>query len=287
MLHETTWARRHTVLSTSPLSAHRPRPAQGIKHERLGRDIRRALVSGQFVLHYQPRVELSSGLISSSEALIRWLYRRQGMIPHAEFLPVAERSNLINWIGAWVLDEACAEAVRWAGGRVSVNVSARQLQSGVLLAQLGSALEHSGLSPDRLELELTESTLVDDSTETLLTLSAIRDLGVGLALDEFGAGYASLSTLKRLPLTAIKLDRSLVRELPANREDAAIVRALVETGHAVGLAVVAEGIETEAQRAFLAGIDCDHGQGPLFSKPVPAVQARILMDGHNPMPSHA
>ena len=136
------------------------------------------------------------------------------------------------------------------------------------------ALEQSGLRPDRLELELTESMLVDSSADTLLALSAVRDLGVGLALDDFGTGFASLSMLKRLPLTTMKLDRSLVRELPSNREDAAIVRAVIGTGHAMGLTVVAEGIETEAQRAYRSGIGCDEGQGYLFSHPLPAEQLR-------------
>lgn len=285
MLHETIRDAGHTASCAFPTSMARPCRAQAPKRQAIGPEVRRALDAGRFLLHYQPRIELSSGLVSCSEALIRWPDRRRGMIPPGEFIPVAERSDLINGIGAWVLHEACAEAMRWAGGRVSVNVSARQLQSGVLPGQLASALEQSGLAPERLELELIESMLVDNSMDTLLTLSAIRDLGVGLALDDFGTGYASLSMLKRLPLTVMKLDRSLVRELPANREDAAIVRAVIETGHAIGLTVVAEGIETEAQRAFLSGIGCDQGQGYLFSRPVPAEQVRIHMS--RPAQSHA
>ena len=288
MLHETIQVSGPTTIHRSSTIAARPCRVPAARHQALGRDVRRALETGRFLLHYQPRIELSSGLIASSEALIRWPDRRRGMIPPADFIPVAERSDLINGIGAWVLQEACTEAMRWGGGRVSVNVSARQLQSGALPTQLASALDQSGLPPDRLELELIESMLIDNSTDTLLTLSAIRDLGVGLALDDFGTGYASLSMLKRLPLTVMKLDRSLVRELPGNREDAAIVRAVVETGHAIGLTVVAEGIETEAQRAFLSGIGCDQGQGYLFSQPVPAKHIRVYMsDPRNPTPLHA
>ncbi len=241
---------------------------------RLERELRTATVAGAFVLHYQPRLCLASGAVEVNEALIRWPDRKRGLIPPNAFIPIAERSDLINLIGAWVLLEACSEAVSWSRARLSVNVSARQLQSGVLPIQLAMALEQSGLPPDRLELELTESMLVDGSTDTLLTLSAIRDLGVGLALDDFGTGFASLSMLKRLPLTVMKLDRSLVRDLPTNREDAAIVRAVIETGHAMRLTVVAEGIETEDQRAFLSGIGCDEGQGYLFSHPLPADQLR-------------
>lgn len=241
---------------------------------RLERELRVATVAGAFVLHYQPRLCLASGAVEVNEALIRWPDRKHGLIPPSAFIPIAERSDLINLIGAWVLVAACSEASGWSRARLSVNVSARQLQSGVLPIQLAVALEQSGLPPERLELELTESMLVDASTDTLLALSAIRDLGVGLALDDFGTGFASLSMLKRLPLTVMKLDRSLVRDLPTNREDAAIVRAVIETGHAMRLTVVAEGIETEAQRAFLSGIGCDEGQGYLFSHPLPADQLR-------------
>ncbi|MBC7801563.1 MAG: EAL domain-containing protein [Gemmatimonadaceae bacterium] len=241
---------------------------------RLERELRLATAAGTFLLHYQPRLSLGTGRIEANEALIRWPDRKRGLIPPNTFIPVAERSDLINLIGAWVLLEACSEAAGWGPHRLSVNVSARQLQSGVLPVQLAIALDQSGLPPDRLELELTESMLVDSSYDTLLALSAIRDLGVGLALDDFGTGFASLSMLKRLPLTVMKLDRSLVRELPTNREDAAIVRAVVGTGHAMRLTVVAEGIETEAQRAFLSGIGCDEGQGYLFSHPLPSDQLR-------------
>lgn len=238
------------------------------------RDLRAAAISGAFVLHYQPRLCLTTGVTEVNEALIRWPDRKHGLIPPNAFIPIAEQSDLINLIGAWVLIEACSEAGGWARARLSVNVSARQLQSGVLPIQLAMALEQSGLPPENLELELTESMLVDGSTDTLLALSAIRDLGIGLALDDFGTGFASLSMLKRLPLTVMKLDRSLVRDLPMNREDAAIVRAVIETGHAMRLNVVAEGIETEAQRAFPCGIGCDEGQGFLFSHPLPADQLR-------------
>ncbi len=146
-----------------------------------------------------------------------------------------------------------------------------------MLAQVAAALEGSALPPERLELELTESVLAEASPDVLLALSAVRDLGVGLALDDFGLDFASLSMLKRLPLTGMKLDRSLIRDLPADREDAAIVRAVIAAGHALGLSVVAEGIEAEEQRAFLAGCSCDEGQGYLFSEPVSAAQLRARM----------
>ncbi len=207
----------------------------------------------------------------ANEALVRRPDHKFGLIPADAPVSIAEQGDLI---GVWLLIEACKEAACWNGARLSVNVSTRQLQSGTLPLQLATAFEQSGLPPDRLELELAESLLVDSSTDTLLALSAIRDLGVGLALDDFGTGFASLSMLKRLPLTAVKLHHSLVRELPMNREDGAIARAAIETGRAMRLTTVAEGVETEAQRAYLSGIGCDEGQGCLFSQPLPAGQLR-------------
>lgn len=276
------------MIIATPINGHlRPTPptrlslGDGIgsvkERRRLERKLRAAAAAGAFILHYQPRLSLATGAVKANEALIRWPDRKHGLMPPHSFIPVAEQSDLINLISAWVLLEACTEAMGWGQHRLSVNVSARQLQSGALPIQMAAALEQSGLPPDRLELELAESMLVDGSTDTLLTLSAIRDLGVGLALDDFGTGFASLSLLKRLPLTAMKLDRSLVRDLPDNREDAAIVRAVIGTGHAMGLVVVAEGIETEAQRAFLSGVGCDEGQGTLFSHPLPAGQLRLKL----------
>lgn len=271
-------AAHHATPRRTPSPPARPAAIDGrmeaATRRRLERGLRAATAAGAFVLHYQPRLCLATGEIVANEALIRWPDRKQGLIPPSAFIPIAERSDLINHIGAWVLTEACREAARWDGIRVSVNVSARQLHSGVLPTQLATAFERSGLPPDRLELELTESLLMDSSTDTLLALSAIRDLGIGLALDDFGTGFAGLSMLKRLPLTVMKLDRSLVRELPTSREDAAIVRALVEASRAMRLTTVAEGIETEGQRAYLSGIGCDDGQGYLFSHPLPAKQLR-------------
>jgi EAL domain-containing protein (putative c-di-GMP-specific phosphodiesterase class I) len=250
--------------------------AEAAQRRRLQRDLEVAIRDNAFVLHYQPRLSLATGDIVGAEALIRWPHRKRGLVPPGAFIPLAERTGQITSIGEWVVRTACIAATGWPHDwTVSVNVSARQLSDGALLQQVATALDESGLSPDRLELELTESMLVDVSLDTLLTLSAIRDLGVGIALDDFGTGFASLAMLKRLPLTVMKLDRSLVRDLPGDREDAAIVRAVVQTGHALGLSVVAEGIETEQQRAFLSGIGCDEGQGYLFSHPVPESQLRL------------
>ena len=245
---------------------------------RLRRDLTEAATHDGFVLHYQPRVNLRSGVVTGAEALIRWPHRRRGLMPAGSFIPVAEQIGLITDIGAWVLRAACQAAHGWSRSiRIAVNVSARQLHDQELLRQIGESLASSGLDPERLEIELSEAILLDDDLDTLLALSAIRDLGVGITLDDFGAGVASLSMLKRLPLEQIKLDRALIRTLPDNAEDVAIVQAIIDTGHALGLAVVAEGIETETQRSLLAAMGCDHGQGYLFSHPLPEEQFRARL----------
>lgn len=241
---------------------------------RIRAELEIATRDGAFILHYQPRVCLKNGEPVGAEALLRWVHRKRGMIAPASFLPAAEASGQITRIGGWVLEAACVEAATWQRGTVCVNVAAGQLRDGALLTQIGAALERSGLPPERLEVEFTESTLSDLDPDMLLTLSAIRDAGAGLVLDDFGTGHASLSLLKHVPLTAIKLDRSLIRGLPADLEDAAIARALTDMGHALGLTVVAEGVETEAQRSFLSATGCDEAQGFLLSPPAPADRVR-------------
>ena len=263
------------------VSRHDTPPLPGEGHaerahlRRLRRDLTEATLHDDFILHYQPRVALRNGATVGAEALIRWPHRKRGLMVAGSFMPVAEQSGLITDIGAWVLRAACVAATLWAASvRISVNVSARQLHDQELLRQIGEALETSGLEPERLEIELSEAILLDDDLDTLLTLSAIRDLGVGITLDDFGSGVASLSMLKRLPLEQIKLDRALIRTLPDDPEDVAIVQAIVDTSHALGLGVVAEGVETEAQRSLLTAMGCDHGQGYLFSQPLPEDQFR-------------
>ncbi len=219
---------------------------------------------------------------SRREALLRWPHRSGGAVAPSAFLPIAEQSSLIVEIGGWAMRNACREAACWRDRalRVSVNVAARQLKDCALLRQAPVALEASGLAPERLEFELPEEMLIDVDADTLLGLAALRDLGIGLSLKEFGHRYGSLSALRRLPLTGLKLDRTLVRNLPDDKEEAAIIGATVGAAHALGLMVTAEGVETEDQRAFLSGIGCDLGQGFLFSPAMSADRFRSELAGH-------
>ncbi len=249
------------------------RRAQSAEQRSLRRDLSAATSEGRFVLQFQPRMPLRPGRTAAAEAMVRWPHRKRGMMSPASFMPMAEQTGHVVEIGGWALREACREAAAWPGViGVSVNASRRQVREGLLAGQVGVALAESGLDPERLTLELTEALLLDLDIETIMTLSAIRDLGVGLTADDFGAAHASVATLKRLPLTGMKLDRTLVRGLPDDAEDAAIARGLIGIGHAVGLVVAAEGVETDAQRTCLARAGCDEAQGPLFGHAVTAAQ---------------
>jgi EAL domain-containing protein (putative c-di-GMP-specific phosphodiesterase class I) len=238
---------------------------------RLRRDLATAVSRGSFLLQFQPRVSLASGQQTGAEALLRWPNGPRGLVSPGAFLPLAAEAGLAGAIGTWVLQAACKAAVQWPHELpVAVNVSPEQLACGGLAAQVTAALDASGLCADRLELELPESLAADAEPDTLLRLAALRDLGVGLVLDDFGAAHGNLTALRRLPLTAVKLDGCVVRGLPGDCEDAAMARITIQMAHALGLSVTAEGIETEAQRACLAVLGCDDGQGFLFSLPLPA-----------------
>ncbi|HTR15420.1 MAG TPA: EAL domain-containing protein [Acetobacteraceae bacterium] len=281
-------ANLHDTLATDP--GRRSRAGAGLRARsemaegrRLEAELRAAVSAGEFLLHYQPRICLRDGAIRGVEALLRWPHGRRGNTPPATFLPVAERSGLIHEIGAWVLRTACTEAAQWPGGavapRISVNIAAAQFEDGAVLRDVAAALEITGLPPERLELEFTEALLAETDEETFLALAALRDQGVGLVLDDFGDGLASLLPLRRLPLTALKLGRTLTRGLPRDPEDLAIARAIVETGHALGLSVLGAGIETEAELQALRAIGCDEGQGYLFCRPMAAEPLRARLAG--------
>jgi len=239
------------------------------------RDLRSALAAGQYEMHYQPQVCGRNGQIRGVEALIRWRHPERGLIPPLKFIPIAEETGVIEAIGAWVLNEACRQKAAWrAAGitdlRVAVNLSALQLRSPALVDEVKAAMLTHGIGPDELELEVTESTAMEDPERAIGQLKALRDLGVALAIDDFGTGYSSLAYLKMLPIHTLKLDRAFVRDIESDENDAAISAATLALARSLGLKVVAEGVETEAQREFLSRHDCDLLQGYLFGKPEPA-----------------
>ena len=245
--------------------------AEAADRRRMERELAAATREGRLALHYQPRLMLEGGRPLGAEALIRWPHRKRGMLPQGMFLPVAERSGQVAEIGAWALAAACRDAADWPGQPVvAVNIAACHLASPDLLSHVAAALEGADLPPERLELGLSESVLQEVDTDIFLALAAMRDLGVGLSVDDFGSGVGSLTLLRRLPLTTLRLDRSLIRELPRDAEAVAITRAAIAAGHALGLGVGAIGIDAERQRTVLADCGCDEGQGPLFGAPLDA-----------------
>ncbi len=242
--------------------------------QRTGRELRQALERGEFVLHYQPRFDLARGAITGAEALLRWLHPQRGLVPPGEFVPHAEAAGLIVPLGAWVLAEACRQARGWSeaghGLTVGVNVSPAQLRHPDMLQTVDDALSSSGLRPMLLELEITEGLLVEATDGVRGCLAGLAARGVQLAIDDFGTAYSSLAYLRRLPAQRIKIDRSFVRDIGSDAEDEAVVRAIVTLGHSLGKQVVAEGVETEAQMAFLREHGCDEAQGYLLAPPVAA-----------------
>jgi diguanylate cyclase (GGDEF)-like protein/PAS domain S-box-containing protein len=240
-------------------------------------DLRIAIVRGEFELFYQPQVDSRSGEITGMEALIRWHHPQRGLVAPNRFIPIAEETGLIVPIGEWVLREACRQAKRWhdagqSGLRISVNLSARQLQQGDLGEQIAAILAASNLQPQTLELELTESLLMDDPLTAVKLLHALTALGVRIAIDDFGTGYSSLAYLKRFPVSRLKIDRSFVRDLSTDANDAAIVQAVVAMAESLKMEVIAEGVETVEQLRFLAAHGCFAVQGFLFSRPLPATE---------------
>ena len=250
----------------------------------LENDLRGALERGELRLHYQPIVSLGTGQVVGFEALARWQHPTRGLVPPLAFIPLAEETGLILPLGRWVLESACTQAERWNRGRsadlaplfVSVNLSARQFTKGDLVEDVGSTLARTGLEADALELEITESVLMDQSEAGIRALSDLRGLGVRLVLDDFGTGYSSLSYLKHLPLDTIKIDRSFVAGIEG-AADRSIVDAVIALAHGLGIGVVAEGIETQSQSDRLRDLGCDYGQGYLFSRPVPAARTAALL----------
>jgi diguanylate cyclase (GGDEF)-like protein len=256
--------------------------AQSIEHLALETALRRALERDQLSLHYQPKVDMASGQVTGVEALLRWEHPEFGTVSPLQFIPLAEETGLIVPIGRWVLREACAQNMAWQrhGLRpisMAVNLSPRQFADEHLLEDVDEALAGSGMSPVLLQLEVTESMVMRNVSRAVRVLDAIRSRGIRLAIDDFGTGYSSMSLMKQLPIDTIKIDRSFVRDLPDDSEDRAIAQAIIGMGNALGMTVIAEGVETAEQEAFLRTHGCDEIQGFLFSKPLPSRQLADLL----------
>jgi diguanylate cyclase (GGDEF)-like protein/PAS domain S-box-containing protein len=248
-------------------------------------DLKKALERNELLLYYQPQIDLQTGKLAGVEALVRWLHPRLGMVPPSMFIPIAEEAGLIVEIGQWVLIEACRQAVRWQQGgfaplRMGVNISSLQFKHQSLAALVGEVLQQTGLAAGCLELELTESAIMQNVSQVNDTLIELKELGVNLSVDDFGTGYSSMSYLKRFPLDTLKIDRSFVMDITTDANDAAIIKAIIALGKSLGLKTIAEGVETAEQLAFLQEQRCDEIQGFFISRPLPGLEVeQYLIDG--------
>jgi EAL domain-containing protein (putative c-di-GMP-specific phosphodiesterase class I) len=250
--------------------------ARAVERQSIEEGLRRALERREFALHYQPKVNLTTGAISGAEALLRWTHPTRGPVSPLHFIPVAEDCGLILPIGAWVLHEACAQARAWVDAglppiSMAVNVSAVEFQYEKFLGGLLAILDQTGFDPKSLELELTESVLMKNAASTATILRTLRESGIRVAVDDFGTGYSSLSYLQKFPVDAVKIDQSFVRQITAG-EDTTIVKAVIGMARGLKLLVIAEGVETLEEVAFLRAYRCEEAQGYYFSRPVPAQQ---------------
>ena len=246
--------------------------------------LRGAVERNEFCTHYQPVVELETGRLAGFEALIRWQHPEHGLVPPLDFIPIAEETGLIHPIGRWILRDACLQMATWNRAlqpadrlSMSVNLSGHQLAEPDLVAAVVQILEDTGLDPEQLKLEITESALMADTETATERLSQLRAIGVGLSIDDFGTGYSSLSYLHRLPLTVLKIDKTFVWSMGSSARERQICRGIVSLAHDIGLSVIAEGIETPEQRQQLSELHCEYGQGYLFAKPLPVEAATELL----------
>ena len=247
-------------------------------------DLRRAIARQEFTLHYQPQVDARRGAYDGAEALVRWHHPERGLVSPADFIPLAEETGLIGQLGEWVLRTACTEALTWpAHLTVAVNLSPVQFRDGRLATTIRAILAETGLPGARLEVEITEGSLLQDEQRTLTILNELRALGIRISMDDFGTGYSSLSYLRRFPFDKIKIDQSFVRQIPGDGDSVAIVRAIATLGASLGMKTTAEGVETAAQASFIAAEGCDQLQGYLFSRPVTAERIAALFSEVPPL----
>jgi EAL domain-containing protein (putative c-di-GMP-specific phosphodiesterase class I) len=259
--------------------------ARAVERQALEEGLRRAIERREFALHFQPKVDLKTGGITGAEALLRWTHPTRGLVSPAHFIPVAEDCGLILPIGAWVFREACSQARAWKDAglpaiTMAVNVSAIQFRHQNFLSELIAILRETDLDPTSLELELTESVLMKQTASAATILKTLRDRGIRIAIDDFGTGYSSLSYLRKFPADAVKIDQSFVRQISTDGDDTTIVKAVIGMARGLKLRVIAEGVETLEELAFLRAYQCDEAQGYYFSRPLPAQRfATLLRNG--------
>jgi diguanylate cyclase (GGDEF)-like protein/PAS domain S-box-containing protein len=246
-------------------------------------ELRRALERGEFALAYQPKFDLASGKACGAEALLRWMHPERGAVSPAQFIPVLEDTGLIVQVGEWVIRRACEDLKLWIGTGlqpmpVAVNLSARQFRQKDLDARIRALVSAAGVDPALIELEITESQLMENPEDAIRTMRQLREAGIRMAIDDFGTGYSSLAYLTRFPVKALKIDRSFVADVFSDHADAAIVRTIIEMAHTLGFTVVAEGVETDRQAAFLRQFGCEQAQGFLFARPMPAADVSVLIN---------
>jgi EAL domain-containing protein (putative c-di-GMP-specific phosphodiesterase class I) len=287
----------HTLLKNAGAALYKAKRAGGANYQfytadmhdlatrrlALETNLHRAIQNHEFLIHYQPRVSVDSLAITGVEALVRWQHPQLGLVAPSEFIPLAEDTGLIVPIGEWVLRQACEQNGRWldqgfAPIQMAVNISARQFHDQNLSHTVIRILRESGMSPGQLELELTESSIMQNPEFAAAVLRRWKNLGINISIDDFGTGFSSLASLKRLPIDALKIDKSFVRDAQSDADDGAIVVAIITLAHNLRLKVVAEGVETEAQLRFLQSLRCDEIQGYFFSKPRPAGALVSLFD---------
>lgn len=284
-----------TLLRQATAAMRESRPEEGLSYQfyssafdrkareqmRLENELRRAVAAQEFVLHYQPKVDLRSGVVTGLEALVRWQHPQRGLVPPGEFIPVAEQSGIIEQLGSWVLRSACLQARLWLESghgplSVSVNLSPAQFRQPTLAQDIIDILAETGLAPAALEVEVTESVVVQNMERAVDTMQTLHEAGVRISMDDFGTGYSSLSYLKRFPLDTLKIDRSFLKDCTQDSYDATILSAIIAMAHSLGLRVVAEGVETEGQMRFLQDLHCDEIQGYLIRRPVPREEVARL-----------